>query len=128
MPTIQSDEVALLPAALVRSRFGARAASWRDRFRPSSNLCANAEAVPGANQNDEVGSSGAARRFEIHRVSQVVWQIALVPGCLSSDVQLPGTLGFLMVSLSSCYSFFVLVGRAIVADSSQGTARPSLPV
>jgi hypothetical protein len=29
MTTIQSDEVALLPGSLVRSRFGMRAASWR---------------------------------------------------------------------------------------------------
>jgi len=34
MPTSQSGEVALLPAALVRSRFGTRAASWRDCLPP----------------------------------------------------------------------------------------------
>jgi hypothetical protein len=106
MPTIQSDEVALLPAALVRTRFGTRAASWvivsiQDRFSQ------NADDVPGAIQSVEVGSSDAVRDFEIPMVSLFSLASAFVPGCLSSDFQLPGTLGGLVASLSSfCYLFY----------------------
>src|SRR5262249_14955230 len=39
MPTVQSDEVAPSKAATVRSRFGTRAASWRDPLLPASGLC-----------------------------------------------------------------------------------------
>jgi hypothetical protein len=73
-PTIQSVVVALLPAAVVRTRFGMRAASWVIDYLPAP-FGANAEDAPGAIQTVEVGSNDAARMVEIRLVSLFLWRV-----------------------------------------------------
>jgi hypothetical protein len=55
----------------------------------------NAEGVSGANPSDEVGIGATAGLVRDARAPSSLGPVdVVVPGCLSSDVKLPDTLGF----------------------------------
>ena len=130
MPTIPSVEVALLPAAFVRSRFGTRAASGVIASIQAP-FCGNADDVPGANQSVEVGSSDAARGFEIRTVSLLfLWPVRSSLAASVRTTSSPARSAFAWLVSHIVTTAFILVEgvRACLLQPGHGSTQLPVPL